>query len=253
VIGNLDDPSAADTGIKSATEPQYTETYTNNTVEGFNDGYFLWPWGNQTISGGYVSSVHGIMIGINFTRLQTYTATITGVTFDPNNQVNIGLDGDFSQLTAAEFPALFAVTNIQVNDGSYQGQLYFADQAASFVPFPSGSSPSFVPAALIGLTNAQLWATYGIAVGGAVAPSTAVTASGIKGGLMGPITIYPPTITMLSDPTTKVLTGYQLVYLDIYGNRVVDPNLINLVSGWNLITLTVDGVLHTFFVYGGTL
>ena len=58
-------------------------------------------------------------------------------------------------------------------------QLYFSDQAANVVvPVSTGL---FQGAPVAGLTNAQLWAQYGIAVGGAVAPSTAKTRPGING------------------------------------------------------------------------
>ena len=56
---------------------------------------------------------------------------------------------------------------------------------------------------------------------------------------------------LMSSPVqTTQLTGYQLVYTT-RGNRVVNPNLFNLHTGWNMLTLTVNGYLHTFFVWGG--
>jgi hypothetical protein len=58
---------------------------------------------------------------------------------------------------------------------------------------------------------------------------------------------------MVSNQSTTQLKGYQLIYLNASGKRVVDPTLINLNPGWNLITRTINGTKTTFFVYGGVL
>jgi hypothetical protein len=65
----------------------------------------------------------------------------------------------------------------------YQGvdwRLYFHSQAAdALCPLASARPHSGAPEA--GLTNAQAWAKYGIAVAGAVAPANCVTPPGIVG------------------------------------------------------------------------
>ena len=64
-------------------------------------------------------------------------------------------------------------------------QLYYTQQAASFVVpqtiLNSDGTASVLGAPVSGLTNAQTWALYGIAIAGAVAPSDATTMSGIDG------------------------------------------------------------------------
>lgn len=58
-------------------------------------------------------------------------------------------------------------------------QLYWSEQAANFiVPFTSDAG---VGAPVTGLTNLQAWSTYGVAVGGGVAPASTTTRAGIKG------------------------------------------------------------------------
>jgi hypothetical protein len=64
----------------------------------------------------------------------------------------------------------------------YQGQIgtdflvYYTQQAPSFVvpltTYNTDGTPKILGAPVAGLTNTQTWATYGIAIGGAVAPCT---------------------------------------------------------------------------------
>jgi hypothetical protein len=64
-------------------------------------------------------------------------------------------------------------------------QIYYNEQAANFVvPLsvtPTASNGGLVGAPVAGLTNAQTWAQYGIAIAGAVAPTNATTRSDIYG------------------------------------------------------------------------
>jgi hypothetical protein len=63
-------------------------------------------------------------------------------------------------------------------------QVFFYQQATDFVvPVTQGGTTG---APVAGLTNAQCWAEYGIAIAGEVAPSTAKTRAGIN-GLVNPI------------------------------------------------------------------
>src|SRR5207244_1178305 len=96
-----------------------------------------------------------------------------------------------------------------LNQAPYNGQqLYFNEQASTYVPFVAGVAPSWVPAQLIGLTNQQLWQQYGLAFTGAIAPAGA-TASPLLSGLLGTATTYATTYTMVSHQVTSQLTNYQ--------------------------------------------
>jgi hypothetical protein len=71
-------------------------------------------------------------------------------------------------------------------------QVFYPEQAANYV-VPVSVVSQFDPtvhrivgAPIAGLTNQECWAEYGIAIAGAVAPSTATTRNGIN-GLVNPI------------------------------------------------------------------
>ncbi len=77
----------------------------------------------------------------------------------------------------------FVKDKILLNYGPYVNQqLYFESQKPDFVPFPT-ARPDANPA-YIGLTNQQLWDRYGVALGGKIAPASAVPAAGLV-GLLG--------------------------------------------------------------------
>ena len=65
-------------------------------------------------------------------------------------------------------------------------RVYYNEQAANFivpqtVGYANGPGDQVVGSPTAGLTNAQNWAQYGVAIAGAVAPATATTRSGIIG------------------------------------------------------------------------
>ena len=60
-------------------------------------------------------------------------------------------------------------------------QVYYTEQAASYVMPQTGSMNGLIASPVSGLTNQQNWTTYGIAIAGAVAPSNATTVSYING------------------------------------------------------------------------
>ena len=69
---------------------------------------------------------------------------------------------------------------ITLNFGQFVNQQLFGMmQLATAVPFPTPRAD--VPSNYVGLTNQQLWDLYGVALGGAIAPSNPVTASNIIG------------------------------------------------------------------------
>jgi hypothetical protein len=116
------------------------------------------------------------------------------------------------QLTATYFgqssrvPLLGNVVEVYNHDqvAGDDFRLYFAEQAPdAIVPYAGDipDSPIFVKdgAPVPGLTNAQAWAKYGIAVGGAVAPANAVTRPGID-ALVGPLDTPSPAPTPVPAP-----------------------------------------------------
>ena len=63
-------------------------------------------------------------------------------------------------------------------------QVFWTEQAANFIVPQTSSNGIGAPVA--GLTNAQAWAQYGIAIAGAVAPSTATASDPLINGLILP-------------------------------------------------------------------
>jgi hypothetical protein len=95
---------------------------------------------------------------------------------------------DTSQVTTGGCPV---TTLDQVFVENYNGtsgdnfQVFYTQQAATFIvpqeiPNTIGSY-TVTGAPVAGLTNAQAWAQYGIAIAGAVAPADATTMSNING------------------------------------------------------------------------
>ncbi|MEM8596139.1 MAG: GDSL-type esterase/lipase family protein, partial [Pseudomonadota bacterium] len=70
-------------------------------------------------------------------------------------------------------------------DGSGPQGLYFAQQAPDFVPIPVGSElAQYLPAEIVGLTNAELQALYGASFSGFVLPSDARSIPEVSGGFI---------------------------------------------------------------------
>jgi len=135
-------------------------------------------------------------------------------------------------------------------------QLYYLEQASDYVPFPTvaaGAATPYdpqVPQELRGLTNTQISTTYGLAIGGIVAPPATVVDPKIHAVIADPAT-YPAAVTLQSAKYTNNLSGYLLGYKDANGKKVRETVPTQLREGWNLLTRTAsDGSVRTFLVYG---
>jgi hypothetical protein len=228
-------------------------TYLNDTVTGCTEGIDLPHLGANHIIGGYYNDLYNIIhrgaADTSFsadvsstTRFGNLTGPIAGSTHQY----------DFYEIFHREvwdIPSWFSFQGTI----SYAGrQLYAREQAPSYVPFPPGKAMSYVPSELIGKTNQQLWDLYGLAIGGVMIPPDATPAPRTQGFFGSPVKALLP-VTLVSPRTTNVLQGYQLTYLDSMGHRVVDPRLVNLQEGWNLITRTIGGRPRSFLVYANTI
>jgi hypothetical protein len=176
----------------------------------------------------------------------------------------------FAPLLTRDPNALFAATPVTIDTPTLKGQLYFNEQAADHVPFPSaptsegvakhmGDHRAVLPAELVGRSNAQLAERFGLAVAGAVAPADAARPAHVD-GLLGNAAEYGPERfpTVLRTGNTR---GYQLVVAehnssaeDANGKRVKMTRAgeaADLSPGWNLLTRTIDGRPASFLVFGG--
>jgi G8 domain len=182
----------------------------------------------------------------------------------PMKQYDIYLQANWQPLFD-DITRNFAPDIIKIGLVSHNGQqVYFKEQAANYVPYPDAnfiaSNPNsshgpvaapWVPAALQNMTNQQLWNTFGIAIGGAVAPLNSVPDPLIN-GIVGPATQYAPPNYLWSakwfdsrkaayypiysywNPGTNSYVYVDESRTDSHGNHLFPAT--PLVGGWNVIT-----------------
>lgn len=144
-------------------------------------------------------------------------------------------------------------------------QLYFPEQLATAIAFPQGGS-YFVgfPMQLVGATQAQIQAAYGVGLQGGTVTAPAFcpwTSDGIIGPaqpLAAGQTVWTRPLwvvtnvaaTTPSSPTNYVPTVYDCVN-DPSQQHVVTYPAMNLSPGYNLLALTPNGVPSVIPVWGG--
>ncbi len=252
-------------------------------VVGFNIGINAPVVGNNTIVGGTFNNVTNIAVSTtnDDTRVLNINdagpndpikfidnlKTVVNNQLVPIKQFDISLQANWQPLFN-DITKNFARDIVKIGLVSHNGQqVYFKEQAFDYVPYPDAAwlaanpgntkhgpqAAAFVPAALRNLTNQQLWTTYGLAIGGAVAPQNAVPDPLIN-GIVGPATQYSPPNYLFSAKWFDTRKGpYFLTY------SYWDPSLNNgkgayvyknetsptpLVGGWNVIPRSftyVDG------------
>jgi Ca2+-binding RTX toxin-like protein len=150
-------------------------TYDNLTVSGFNIGIYLPRQGNNIVNGGTFTNNNQDLL-ISSAAISDRSVLITGNLVQPKIQTFF----DVYPLSNASAAAFLVDDVVLLNYGTLVNQrLYNTMQQANAIPFPS--SRADIPAQYVGLTNQQLWNLYGVALGGAIAPSNAVTAPNITG------------------------------------------------------------------------
>ncbi|MFO0789890.1 MAG: G8 domain-containing protein [Pirellulales bacterium] len=174
IISKLSPQPSVGIGGNIATQ---NNSYENLTVSGYFIGILPARQGSTVISGGQYDNTNDVLIYT--AALTDRTITITGV--PARTTVTTVLQtGGWGSYAVDVF---FVKDKILLNYGPYVNQqLYFESQKPDFVPFPT-ARPDANPA-YIGLTNQQLWDRYGVALGGKIAPASAVPAAGLV-GLLG--------------------------------------------------------------------
>jgi len=89
-----------------------------------------------------------------------------------------------------------------------------------------------------------------MALGATLAPRLQSSGT-LTNGTIGPAITYPTFVTLASAWHTNHLTGYLLSYSINGGKPITSGQTYNLIRGWNTLTVTVDGLQHALFVYGG--
>jgi hypothetical protein len=262
-------PGATGIGVNAVSLYVAGYSLLNDTVVGFPTGAILCTQHANTISGGYYDNVVNFAIpAVNGTQDGWRSITFSNLTFGPHSQtnyqlspLNLGFDY-FNKRTAA---TVWANDTILLPNGQ---QLYYANQMPNSVPFPAGSSPSYVPPQLIGLTAQQIYNQFGLAPDGGLAPANATPLPGSNGLAGSPLTaqvtgsnglagspptaqefffLRTPTYAPASSPYTLQYRGVTATGAVVYGTY---PTPFTLQMGWNAITVTLNGQITTFFVCG---
>ncbi len=260
--------------------------YDHVNVQGFAVGINAPQSGVNTIVGGKFNNLRNInivttadktrVVNINdaspidpIVFINNLKPLVNGVA-TPVKQYDIYMQADFLPLFN-DLTKLFNPDVVQIGLLTHNGeQVYFNEQASGFTPFPSTTqsnkalfgpkAAAYVPAELLNKTNAQLYAQYGLAIGGIVAPANAIP-DPLVNGIVGAKADYPVTVYLFS-PTyyNYVLSGpYKLTYG--YTNPNPAPNTnpgvyiaestpTPLNNGWNVVTRQVMGQPRSFLVFG---
>jgi hypothetical protein len=113
--------------------------------------------------------------------------------------------------------------------------------------------PIAPPVEFVNRTNSELWATYGLAIGDAIAPADAFEDPLIHALIGDPIT-YPPKVRLRNRRYTNSLDNYRLNYDVCYedGSKVKRRTRqgITVAEGWNMFTVEEAGYLRTLLVFG---
>jgi hypothetical protein len=237
----------SDYGVFLAVEAATGFVANNVNVSGFSVGIrFSEEYSNQTLTGGTWNNLVNFQIPISITSGRTIT--ITNPTFVSNSDpkhYDISWITSFDEVFSRNINAFFSPDYVFYNGN----QLFAPWQAPNFVPFPHQVTgfPA-LPSFLIGKTNRQLLASYGLQMGGILAP-TALPGGPVSNGTMGAVVTYPPILRLCSDSPTNQLSGYQLIYRVNNGPSIYSRSRYNLHLGWNSFAISVNGSIRELFVF----
>jgi PKD repeat protein len=175
-------------------------TLTNSDIEGFRFGTGLpvYSVGVQTISNTYFRDATDVLNATLWNISASIGWLPPRATYLINDDFNLqapttapsltmtAIDMEYNAVVGgnvAQSDQLFVVNYNDVIGDSFQ--VYYVQQDANFIMpqtiLNSDGTDALLGAPVAGLTNAQAWAQYGVAVAGAVAPSTSRSWAGING------------------------------------------------------------------------
>jgi Ca2+-binding RTX toxin-like protein len=166
-------------GINGNTSTKHM-VYQDLNISGYFAGIVPPRQGSVTITGGNYSNVHDILIYTAGVEGRNMLITNFPTTLKVTSVINTGAWGFVDATT------FFAHDSIVLNYGLFRNQrLYFEAQKANYIPFPVPRSD--MPSQYIGLTNQELWNQFGVALGGEIAPATAIAYPNIIGLVLPPV------------------------------------------------------------------
>ena len=223
-------------------------TYENVRAEGWEVGIDV-PVNRATvIRDGVFRAVRGIEISSTEDTIRTVDIvgdpqflSLTTQQLNGRQQFEIYLNGEIS-LKNRDLETYFSPDIVRLGTVRFNNhQVYYFKQAADYVPFPSSATETltWLPPEIVGKTNAQLWAEYGIAPGGVVAPADAVVVEGIN-GLVGSRATYLPDLELHSDKYTNEPNNYTLSYENARGDHITEKTTTPIREGWNLVIRQIE-------------
>jgi len=269
VIGDLTNPRGTAFSRNDVTK---SITWENVRVEGWGVGIMIPVNGQNYVIGGTFNN--GVSIQITTTNMKGRVVHIdtTGLvwgTLTAAAMKKAGITQQYDISLKANFnPKMGDITKLFLNDAITASgddvringmQIYYEEQAANYVPFKQvfdakGKlvSDTTTGTALDGMTNAEIWATYNMALGGVVAPPGTLTDPRIK-GLIGAPSVYQADLNL----TSKTFTN-QSIYVpqvkDLQGKTVQGASATLVANSWNIVPVgMVDGVLRHTLVYYDTI
>lgn len=275
LLGNLGHPGGTGFARNHVTA---NASYIGVDVKGFSVGIDAPVNGVNTISGGTFENVKNIVISTANSRDRVVAINdgtdssghSVPISFVPlpitvtpaSRQFDIYLNSNFNphehDITSLFNPDIIRLGTVTINGK----QIYYNEQASDYVPFPVGTSESYIPHELLGLTNAQIYSTYGLAIGGIIAPSNATRMSRINGLVGDVLASYPTNLKLTSHKYTQFAADGVTVAPYTLSYKYADPahpgsyitvretTPTTLHAGWNFLSRTVNGSLRTLLVYG---
>jgi hypothetical protein len=265
LIGSGDKNSLC--GILGQNEGIHSIRYENLHIEGFPTGIDVRESGDHTILGGYFNNIRNIVSPTAMERGRDVSiegevrfGTLGPEVLQGQKQIDIYLEAQFKPMLEGSAgyrdPNILFVPNRILYKGK---QLYFLEQATDYIPLRievapvdakrNGTARGSVPDDLLGKTNQELWSQYGLAIGGTLTPANTTTDARIYGRIGAP-TIYSPELR-LPEVHSSQLQGFRLICYGTGKTKIAESDPVDLHTGWNLVTSTVQGSKRSFLIFGG--
>jgi hypothetical protein len=191
-------PYSMATGIHGSDYGQQNLTIVNARIEGEPSGINIPSYAN-----GILSISNSVLRNWYDIIMNTPTSTSGPVMTPLRVEVSNVLFGCLSALPTDQQPPIdmiylsyanYPVVKDELVVTGFNGvagdnfQVYYNEQSPDFIvpqgTYPGGVAPNVIGSPEAGLTNAQNWAKYGIAIAGAVLPSGTITRNGIIGQVL---------------------------------------------------------------------
>lgn len=216
-------------------------------IESTSTGILMPTYGTNWVTGGYINSPTAITVPALLSPNEAgRTITIAGTRFGKSTtQVKMDFSAAVSATIDRRAMSLFDKDEVTLNGN----HLYFNEQKPDAV-----LNLGWFPKEFQGKSNRQLLEQFGIALGGTLAPSSALPATTIK-GLVGTAEFTRMANTVgkawsyRGSVATAMGPGYYSVFYEVPGSARVVEAPVALTPGWYIIRRTINGVVTPLLMY----